>query len=123
MSEPATAPSPGLDGPPWTANGTVYFYGGPLSNFAPTPGLRLPFGYHGHENDRVPVRTVEHWFQACKSTSRRAFDNILACASAGAAKHAGRKTELRPDWEQVKLEVMLHVLCPQREASPPGGGL
>jgi hypothetical protein len=34
----------------------VYFYGGGLSNFAPTPGLRLPFGSHGqHENDRVPV--------------------------------------------------------------------
>jgi hypothetical protein len=43
-------------GPPWSADGTVYFHGGWLSNFAPTPGLRLPFGYHGHhENDRVPV--------------------------------------------------------------------
>jgi predicted NAD-dependent protein-ADP-ribosyltransferase YbiA (DUF1768 family) len=58
---------PGRTRPPWTADRTVYFYGGWLSNFAPTPGLRLPFGYHGHhDNDRVPVRTVEHWFQACK---------------------------------------------------------
>jgi ribA/ribD-fused uncharacterized protein len=95
-------------GPPWTATDTVYFYGGPLSNFAATPGLRLPFGYHGHhENDRVPVRTLEHWFQACKTTSRQQFDMILACGSAQAAKHAGRQTELRPDWEQVKFQVML----------------
>ena len=36
------------------------------------------------------MSTVEHWFQACKATSRRAFDNILACGSAAAAKHAGR---------------------------------
>ena len=100
-----------LDGPPWTAPDTVYFHGGPLSNFAPTRGLRLPFGSHGHhENDRVPVRTVEHWFQACKATSRQQFDLILACGTAAAAKRAGRETELRPDWERVKLEVMLCAL-------------
>ena len=32
---------------------------------------------------------------------------ILACSTAAAAKHAGRETGLRPDWEQVKFEVML----------------
>ncbi len=102
---------PGRTRPPWTADGTVYFYGGWLSNFAPTPGLRLPFGYHGHhENDRVPVPTVEHWFQACKATSRRQFDVILASGTAAGAKRAGRETELRPDWEQVKFEVMLCAL-------------
>ena len=115
MSAQATTPSAGLGGPPWTAEATVYFHGGPLSNFAPTPGLRLPFGYHGHhENDRVPVSTVEHWFQACKATSRQQFDLILACGTAASAKRAGRETELRPDWEQVKFEVMLRpVPCPQ----------
>jgi ribA/ribD-fused uncharacterized protein len=35
------------------------------------------------------------------------FDMILACGSAQVAKHAGRQTELRPDWEQVKYQVML----------------
>ena len=89
----------------------MYFFGGWLSNFAPTPGLRLPCGYHGHlENDRAPVRTVEHWFQACKATSRRQFDLILACGTAAAAKHAGRETGLRPDWEQAKFDVMLCAL-------------
>jgi N-glycosidase YbiA len=112
MPNPDTpAAIPEHTGPPWTAEGTVYFYGGWLSNFAPTPGLRLPFGYYGHhENDRVPVRTLEHWFQACKATSRRQFDLILACGTAAAAKRAGRETELRPDWEQVKFEVMLCAL-------------
>ena len=55
----------------------------------------------------MPVRTLEHWFQACKTTSRQQFDMILACVSAHAAKHAGRQTELRPDWEHVKYHVML----------------
>jgi ribA/ribD-fused uncharacterized protein len=105
------AATPGRTGPPWTADGTMYFYGGWLSNFAPTPGLPLPFGYHGHhENDRVPVRTVEHWFEACKATSRRQFDLILASGTAAGAKRARRETELRPDWEQVKFEVMLCAL-------------
>ena len=33
--DPAT-PTPGSTGPPWTAAGTVFFYGGFMSNFAPT---------------------------------------------------------------------------------------
>jgi len=112
VPDPDTASAiPGRTAPPWSAEGTVYFYGGWLSNFAPTPGLALPCGYHGHaENDRVPVPTAEHYFQACKATSRRQFDLILACGTAAAAKRAGRETELRPDWEQVKFEVMLHAL-------------
>jgi ribA/ribD-fused uncharacterized protein len=102
----------------------VYFYGGPLSNFAPTPGLRLPYGYHRHvERDRVPARTVEHWFQACKTTSRRAFDNILACPTPAAAKQAGRQTELRPDWEDVKLEVMFCALRGKNALEPYRSGL
>ena len=52
-------------------------------DFAPTPGLRLPFGYHGHhEHDRVPVGSVEHWFQACKATSREQFGLMFACGTA-----------------------------------------
>ncbi len=115
---------PGQTSPPWSADGTIYFHGGWLSNFATTPGLRLPFGYHGHhENDRVPVGSVEHWFQACKATSRQQFDLILACGSAAAAKRAGRETELRPDWEQVKFEVMLCALRGKFAIEPYYSGL
>jgi ribA/ribD-fused uncharacterized protein len=112
MPNPATAtPTPGRTGPPWTAEGTVYFYGGPFSNFAPTPGLSLPVAYHGHqERERVPAASTEHWFQACKATSRAQFDAILACLSPALAKRAGRGTVLRPDWEQVKYQVMLCAL-------------
>jgi predicted NAD-dependent protein-ADP-ribosyltransferase YbiA (DUF1768 family) len=115
---------PGCTGPPWTAVGTVYFFGGWLSNFAPTPGLRLPCSYHiDHENDRLPVRTVERWFQACKATSRRQFDLILAGGTAAAAKRAGRETDLRPDWEQVKFEVMLCALRGKFALEPYRSGL
>jgi len=87
------------------------FLPGPFSNFAPTPDLWLPYGYYGHaETDQVAVQTVEHWFQACKATSRREFDRILACASAGEARRAGRQLQLRSDWEQVKFAVMLFAV-------------
>ena len=122
-ADTATA-KPGRTGPPWTAKGTVYFHGGWLSNLAATPGLRLPFGYHGHhENDRVPVRAVEHWFHACKTTSRQQFDVILACGTAAAANRAGRETELPPDWEQVKAEVMLCALRGKFALEPYRSGL
>ena len=125
MANPATAaPTPGRTGPPWTAEGTVYFYGGFLSNFAPTPGLRLPFGYHGHhENDKVPVATVEHWFQACKATSRQQFDLILTSETSAIAKHTGRQTRLRPDWEDVKFQVMLCALRGKFALEPYRGAL
>ena len=71
----------------------------------------------------MPVRTVEHFFQACKATSRRQFDLILACGTAAAAKHAGRETGLRPDWEQVKFEVMLCALRGKFALEPYRSGL
>ena len=93
MANPATAaPTPGRTGPPWTAEGTVYFYGGFLSELRAHPGTPAPFGYHGHhENDKVPVATVEHWFQACKATSRQQFDLILTSGTSAIAKHTGRR--------------------------------
>ena len=113
-----------LAGPPWSQPRTVYFYGGWLSNFAPTPGLALPYGYCGHhEPGLVDVRSVEHWFQACKATSRREFEEILASPTAAGAKRAGRSVSLRADWEEVKYEVMLRALAGKFAAEPYRSGL
>lgn len=121
---PIADPLPGRAAAPWTTPHTLYFHGGWLSNFAPTPRLQLPFGYQGHdERDLVPVRTVEHWFQACKTTSRRDFDNVLACPTPAAAKHAGRSIDLRPDWEQIKFNVMLCALRGKFALEPHRSGL
>lgn len=105
---PAPELVPAANGPPWTATDTLYFSSGALSNFALTPGLRLPHGYRNHrELDTIAVVTVEHWFQACKATSRREFELILSASTAAAAKRAGRHTQLRDDWEHIKYQVML----------------
>ena len=88
---------PGLAGPPWTRPRTVYFYGGWLSNFSPTPGRELPYGSCGHrEPGRVEARRVAHWVQA---------------------------VALRADWEQVKYEVMLRALAGKFAAEPYRSGL
>lgn len=67
-----------------------------LSNFYPCPitidGIRYP--------------TTEHAFQAQKSEQPNVRKAIAMAPSPGIAKRMGRTSTLRPDWEQVKLEVM-----------------
>src|SRR3954451_11758133 len=100
MPNPVTAtPTPGRTGPPWTAEGTVYFYGGPFSNFAPTPGLSLPAAYHGHpRRARVTAARTAPGCPAWTATSPGQFDAILASLSPALPKRAVRATVLRPDW-------------------------
>ena len=67
-----------------------------LSNFEESPfevaGIKYP--------------TVEHWFQAWKTTDLEIHKAIAAAPTPGKAKRMGRKVDLRPDWEQIKIEVM-----------------
>jgi ribA/ribD-fused uncharacterized protein len=121
---------------PWDLPGALYFYGGALSSFAPTPGLVLPESWHGHPNPApvVPVPTVEHWFQASKASCRQDFFWVLSAPSARSAKRRGgclgergRTITLRPDWEQIKFAVMRyahtrkHELPLYREELPATG--
>ena len=55
--------------------------------------------------------TVEHAFQAAKSLDIKQRKHIANMNSPGAAKKAGRKVELRPDWEEIKLAIMWICLC------------
>lgn len=50
--------------------------------------------------------TVEHYFQAMKTTDPVERDRIKALRSPAEAKRAGRRVALRPDWESIKLDVM-----------------
>ncbi len=114
---------------PWDADGTHRFYGGLFSNFAPTPGLRLPEGWRGHPRPAplVAVPTVEHYFQACKTDSRRDFLWVLAASRPAIAKQrggpwgeGGRRISLRPGWEDVKLDVM-RFACRAKFSAPARG--
>jgi len=78
-----------------------------LSNFHPSPvtfeGLDYP--------------SVEHAYQAAKTTDQSARDEIRLSATAGAAKKLGRRVVMRPDWESIKLGVM-EELVRQKFADP-----
>ncbi len=56
--------------------------------------------------DGVTFPTVEHWFQAFKTLDPEDFRDIAAADTPGKAKRMGRHVELRPDWEEIKIDVM-----------------
>lgn len=54
--------------------------------------------------------TVEHFFQAMKTLDIKQRKWIAKAPTPGEAKRRGRAVELRPDWEEIKEEVMLEGL-------------
>jgi ribA/ribD-fused uncharacterized protein len=116
----ASAPGPGnFSFLPIPADNRILFYMrdretfGFLSNFSPTPILL----------DRALWPTVEHFYQAQKSFDPDYRRTILGATRPGIAKNLGadptlprRRSnrswfrrhgrELRPDWEEAKIEIM-----------------
>ncbi|MBD2129608.1 NADAR family protein [Microcoleus sp. ZQ-A2] len=81
----------------------IYFYGtrdryGCFSNFS----------LHGFELDGVYWPTSEHYFQAQKFAGTPHFDEIRQVKTPKDAAKMGRerKRPLRPEWEQVKDDIM-----------------
>lgn len=67
-----------------------------LSNFWP--------GEVVYEKHRYP--SVEHAYQAAKTLDKAAQRAIRFAEKPGQAKKLGKKVEMRPDWDQIKLQVM-----------------
>ena len=67
-----------------------------LSNF-----YESPFSVDG-----ITYPTVEHYFQAQKTLDIDERRKIATASTPGKAKRLGRQVKLRPDWEEVKDEVM-----------------
>jgi ribA/ribD-fused uncharacterized protein len=59
--------------------------------------------------DGIAYWTVEQYYQAMKTLNTN-HRSTIATSSAGDAKKLGRKVELRPDWEEIKLSVMEKAL-------------
>ena len=69
------------------------------------------FYFIGVEYEGMLFASTEHAFQAAKTLAvheRRWFQK--EDMTPGQAKRLGRKIQLRPDWETVKLQVMADVL-------------
>lgn len=71
-----------------------------LSNFYPSPIV--------FEGRTYP--TSEHAFQAAKSIDDGERARIALLDTPGKAKRAGRKVQLRPDWEQIKRATMHRIV-------------
>ena len=77
---------------------------GPLawaSNFSP---CRIV--YRG-----IPYPSVEHAFQASKTTNRRLRRVIANAALAADAKALGKRVPLRKGWSEMRVQVMYDLLC------------
>ena len=71
-----------------------------LSNFSP----------HEAEYEGVVYQTSEHAYQAAKFLDPEARKFIASCKTPGAAKRAGSGGNLRPHWDNIRIEVMSAVL-------------
>lgn len=95
----------------------VDFWGGPLSNFA-----RSLFKAQDTWGREHSYPTVEHYFAAWKATTPEDHDLVLYGTpdvdgsrpmhfpTPAEAKQTGRTIALRPDWEDIKYDVMLEGL-------------
>lgn len=93
----------------------VMFYGGPFSNFVGGPfamSVEPPWDSDLILNQVFP--TVEHFYQAMKTTNIEDFVRIAEERDTWEAKKIGNRVALRPDWDErngiVKYEVMLRGL-------------
>jgi ribA/ribD-fused uncharacterized protein len=78
-----------------------------LSNFAPSK-----VDYFG---DEYP--TVEHAYQAAKTSDPQEREKVRLCKTPGEAKRMGRTITLRKDWEERKIEIM-YMLCNHKFSDP-----
>ena len=78
-----------------------------LSNF-----YESPFVWRGNK-----YTTVEHAFQAAKTLNPVERKAIMEAPTPGRAKKLGRAVNLRPDWEDVKEQVMYECVSAKFHSS------
>jgi len=71
-----------------------------LSNFYPS---KITY-------NSITYPTVEHAFQAQKTLDDKHRQRIAAYAKPNQAKVAGGRLKLRPDWEEVKYQIMVDLV-------------
>ena len=69
--------------------------------------------YEGHE-----YPTVEHAYQAAKAVDEAGRQSVGGANTARDAKMLGRRVDLRPDWEDVKVDVMRECLKAKFSTEP-----
>lgn len=75
-----------------------------LSNFFSAP---ISFRFRGVKYN---AKTVEHAFAALKSENRADIEYVLNAETPAQAKKRGREIDMRSDFKQMQLELMLLLL-------------
>lgn len=93
---------------------TILFYGvrdayGFMSNFYHAPMIDA----NGHE-----WATVEHAFQAMKTLDMDERETIRKTAKPGEAKGLGRHVDLRPGWDDMRIDVMHRLVLAKFQQNP-----
>lgn len=60
--------------------------------------------------DGMYFKTSEHFYMAMKTLDKPLRQQIADTYKGVDAKKLGRQLELRPDWEDIKFDVMLYAL-------------
>lgn len=60
--------------------------------------------------DWIQFPTVEHAYQAYKSTNQHDWVEISKLETPGQAKKVGQLIKLRPNWNEIKLDTMEELL-------------
>jgi ribA/ribD-fused uncharacterized protein len=76
-----------------------------LSNFAV-----CPVGYGDSGEEPVTYRSVEHAFQAAKTTNAAQRARLAQIGSPLTAKQFGSRVEMRPGWSEMRTGVMGELL-------------
>jgi ribA/ribD-fused uncharacterized protein len=104
-----------------TQSGTINRFDGDhafLSNFYPSP---VVIRGDMRALERIECATVEHGFQACKAVGLVQRRTIAAAPTPGEAKRRGRRASLRPDWDEIRDDVMRQLLAQKFRLGEPLG--
>lgn len=80
-----------------------------LSNFYPSNVI--------YDGQLYP--TVEHAYQAAKTTNKETRTKIRCCLTPGSAKKMGQqRVNLRPDWAEIKVSIMRELIRNKFQNNP-----
>ena len=64
------------------------------------------FSLHPITVDGIKYKTVEHYYQAMKTSLRYERSSIISMSTPGKAKRAGKTVTLRDGWDHIKDGIM-----------------
>ena len=91
---------------------TTPFPDGTIYSFEPnTPHFIYSNFYpHSVSFEGITFPSNEHAYQAAKSLDEDIRRMIMRCGSAATAKKLGRTIQIRPNWNEIKLQIMYDLL-------------